>query len=84
MKPFEKIEIEIPFELYESLKNLNIDIKKEVVDFLCKKVRCTVSEEQLKAGYLAMGKTNLGLAKMCLEADEEAADIVEQHLTESE
>ena len=84
MKPFKKIEIEIPFKLYESLNELNIDIEKEVIDFLSKKVRCTLGEEKLKEGYLDMGKLNLGLAKMCLEADEAALEINEQHLTECE
>ena len=84
MKPFEKIEINIPCKLYEVLKELNIDIEGEVVDFLNKKVRCTYSEEELKDGYLSMGKINLGLAKMCLQADEDALVTKEQYLTECE
>lgn len=84
MKSLEKIEIEIPLKLYESLKELNIDIEREVIDFLSRKVRCTFSEEELKEGYLGMGKINLGLEKMCLEADEAALLVTEQNLTECE
>ena len=84
MKSLEKIEIEIPKSLYDELQKLNIDIKKEVTDALFKKVRYTFKKNELKVGYLKMGDINLGFAKMCLEADEDALKVTEQYLTECE
>ena len=84
MELLEKVEIEIPKKLYDNLKKLNIDISKEVNNALQKKVRYTLLEENLKEGYLSMGDINLGFAKMCLEADEDALKVTEQYLTECE
>lgn len=84
MELLEKVEIEIPKTLYDNLKKLNIDIKKEVVNALYRKIRYTFSENELKEGYLKMGDINLGFAKMCLEADEDALKVTEQYLTECE
>lgn len=84
MELLEKVEIEIPKTLYDELKKLNIDIKKEAINALIKKVRYTSLEEKLKEGYLKMGDINLGFAKMCLEADEDALKVTEQYLTECE
>lgn len=84
MKLLEKVEIEIPKTLYDDIKKLNIDIKKEVINALYKKVRYTYLEDDLKEGYLKMGDINLGFAKMCLEADEDALKVTEQYLTECE
>lgn len=84
MKLLEKVEIEIPKTLYDDIKKLNIDIKKEVINALYKKVRYTYLEDDLKEGYLNMGDINLGFAKMCLEADEDALKVTEQYLTECE
>jgi len=78
------IEIKISDKLYDELENLNVDVKKEVEKALLKKVRCSYSYEELKKGYQSMGKINLGFAKMCLEADEDALNVTEQYLTECE
>ena len=47
---------------------------------------CTVYERKnlLKDGYKRAGKTNLFLAEMCLEADNEALSVCEEKLTECE
>ena len=84
LESYKTIELKIPLKLYDSLKELNINIEKEVNEALFKKVRCFNSEEKLKEGYLAMGKVNLGFAKMCLEADEDALKNKEHYLTECE
>ncbi len=41
-------------------------------------------EIQWKKAYEELGELNLGLAEMCLEADNEALETTERNLTESE
>ena len=47
---------------------------------------CTVYERknQLKNGYIEMGKENLFFAEMCLKADNDALSVCEEKLTECE
>ena len=84
MESSKNIQIELSDGLYNDLKKLNIDVEKEIKEILYKKIRCSFSEVELSKGYREMGKINLGFAKMCLEADEDALCITEQYLTECE
>ena len=84
MESSKKIQIELSDELFDKLEELNIDVENEIKESLYKKIRCSYSEEELKKGYREMGKINLGFAKMCLEADEDALCVTEQYLTECE
>jgi hypothetical protein len=78
------ISIEIDELLYEKVIEKNIDVKKIVNDALVRAVKSTFSEEELKKGYEEMSEINLGLAKMCLEAENEALEKGELYLTECE
>lgn len=84
MKPTKTVTVDIPLELYNKLKEEGIDIAKVVNSALQKSIKVKISEEQLKKGYEEMSEINLGLAKMCLEADNEALSIGESYLTECE
>lgn len=84
MESLKKIEIEIPEKLYVDLEKFNIDIEKEIVKSLERLLRCYILEDEMEEGYKNMGEINLGFAKMCLEADEDALLKTEQYLTECE
>lgn len=84
MKPTERITVEIPFELYSELVEKSINIDEVIISALEKSVRIKFDEVELKKGYEEMGEINLGLAKMCLEADNEALEKGESYLTECE
>lgn len=84
MKSFKKLELEIPERLYSDLIKLNIDIEKEVLKSLERLVRCSFLNEDMEKGYQQMGKINLGFAKMCLEADEDALKKTERYFLECE
>ncbi len=78
------VDIKIPEDVYKKLKELNVDVEKVVNATLEKILRCSSKFESLKEGYQSMGDINLGFAKMCLEADEDALLLTEQYLTECE
>ena len=84
MEATKTISIEIAEPLYEKVKEKNIDVEKIVTDALTRAVKSTFSEEELKKGYEEMSEINLGLAKMCLEAENEALERGELYLTECE
>ena len=72
MKSYKNVEVEIPENLYNDLIKLNIDVEKEVVTALERLVRCSFMKVKLEEEYQKENKTNLGFAKMCLEANEDA------------
>ena len=84
MKPTESVTVEIPIALYNELIEKNIDINEVIISALKKSIKIKFDEEQLKKGYEEMSEINLGLAKMCLEADNEALEEGERYLTECE
>ena len=84
MKPTKTVTVDIPLELYDKLIEENIDIVKVINSALRKSIKLKIDNEQLKKGYEEMSEINLGLAKMCLEADNEALEVYESYLTECE
>ena len=84
LKPTESVTVEIPIALYNELIEKNIDINEVIISALKKSIKIKFDEEQLKKGYEEMSEINLGLAKMCLEADNEALEEGERYLTECE
>jgi len=78
------VTVEIPLSLYDEAMKKSIDINKVVNAALQKSIKMNFSEAELKKGYEEMSEINLGLAKMCLEADNEALEQGERYLTECE
>lgn len=84
MEPTKAVTVEIPLSLYDEAIAKGIDINKVVNVALQKSIKIKFSEAELKKGYEEMSEINLGLAKMCLEADNEALEKGERYLTECE
>lgn len=84
LKSFKSITVDIPQDLYDEVKKLNININRVVNIALQRSVKILGSEKKLEEGYREMSEINLGLAKMCLEADNDALKVTEQYLTECE
>ena len=86
-KPLESmitVSVEIPKSLYNEVKKRNIDIARTLNQALQKSIKIKSDEDDLKKGYEEMSEINLGLAEMCLEAENEALEIGERYLTECE
>lgn len=89
-----KISVILQPEIYEALDEMSRDseesksvsdlINKAICELIKNNKKKKESEEQLKKGYEELGEINLGLAEMCLEADNQALYITELNLTESE
>lgn len=89
-----KISVSLDPETYEALEKISRDseesksvselINKAIGEWIKNNKKKKESEEQLKRGYEELGEINLGLAEMCLEADNQALYITELKLTESE
>ena len=78
------VSVEIPKSLYNEVKKRNIDIARTLNQALQKSIKIRSDEDDLKKGYEEMSEINLGLAEMCLEAENEALEIGERYLTECE
>ena len=89
-----KISVFLEPETYKALDEMTRDsedprsisdlINKAICELIKNNKKKKESEEQLKRGYEDLGEINLGLAEMCLEADNQALYITELNLTESE
>ena len=84
MKENENITVSVPEEICRELRSRNINIDRFITSALERRLRLEYSEEELKKGYEEMGEINLGLAESGLEAENEALNLCESCLTESE
>lgn len=78
------VSVEIPKSLYNEVVKRNIDIAGTLNHALQKSIKLKFDEDDLKKGYEEMSEINLGLAEMCLEAENEALETGERYLTECE
>lgn len=89
-----KISVILEPEIYQALEEMAKDnenpksvsdiVNKAICELIKNNKKKKESEEQLKRGYEELGEINLGLAEMCLEADNQAWRLAELNLTESE
>ncbi len=68
----------------ESEQSVSDLINKAIDELIQKNKKKKKNEALLKKGYEELGEINLGLAEMCLEADNQALYVTERNLTESE
>ncbi len=68
----------------ESEQSVSDLINKAIDELIKKNKKKKKNEALLKKGYEELGEMNLGLAEMCLEADNQALCVTERNLTESE
>lgn len=86
-----KISVTLPELLVEEMDNIALALNRSRSEFVALAVKKYISEtkkieskEQMKKGYLEMGRTNLELAEDALLSDESACVIYEKFLSESE
>ena len=88
MDTTKKLEIEIPTAVLDFLKEENEDVNKVINcildNYINNKKKKKIIEEELTKGYEEMGIINLGLANLDIQSDNEALEIQELYLTESE
>ncbi|MBQ4109398.1 MAG: hypothetical protein IJC74_00795 [Clostridia bacterium] len=85
MDTTKKLEIEIPASVFDYLSEENEDVNKVINDILNDYINNKKKkEEEMINGYQEMGMINLGLANLGIQSDNEALDIGELYLTESE
>ena len=88
MDTTKKLEIEIPIAVLDFLKEENEDVNKVINcildNYINNKKKKKIIEEELTKGYEEMGIINLGLANLDIQSDNEALEIQELYLTESE
>ncbi len=89
-----KISVLLSAETYQALEEIAKEreepesisglVNQAICEWIKKNKKTKELEEQFKKGYEELGEINLGLAEMCLEADNQALYITELNLTESE
>lgn len=85
MDTTKKLEIEIPASVFDFLSEENEDVNKVINNILNDYINNKKKkEEEMIKGYQEMGMINLGLANLGIQSDNEALDIGELYLTESE
>ena len=85
------ISVTLPDVLVEEMDRISSSLNRTRSEFVAQAVKNYVKEirrieekEQMKKGYLEMGRTNLELAEDALLSDESACVIYEKFLSESE
>lgn len=86
-----EISVTLPDFLVEETDTIASSLNRSRSEFIALAVKSYISEykkiekkEQMKKGYLEMGKINLSLAESALLSDESACKIYEDFLSESE
>lgn len=86
-----EISVTLPELLVEEMDNIASTLNRSRSEFIALAVGKYISEtkkiesrEQMKKGYLEMGRINLELAENSLVSDESACVIYEKFLSESE
>ncbi len=86
-----RISVTLPDFLVEETDTIASSLNRSRSEFIALAVKSYISEykkieqkEQMKKGYLEMGKINLSLANSSLLSDESACKIYEDFLSESE
>ncbi len=86
-----KISVTLPDFLVEETDTIASSLNRSRSEFIALAVKSYISEykkieqkEQMKKGYLEMGKINLSIAASSLLSDESALEIYEDFLSESE
>ena len=86
-----RISVTLPDFLVEETDTIASSLNRSRSEFIALAVKNYISEykkieqkEQMKKGYLEMGKINLSLAESALISDENAFKIYEDFLSESE
>ena len=70
--------------LASSFNRSRSEIVALAIEKYVKEIKRVESEEQMKKGYLEMGRINLSLAEDSLLSDESACEIYEEFLSECE
>ena len=86
-----EISVTLPDFLVEETDTIASSLNRSRSEFIALAVKNYINEykkiekkEQMKKGYLEMGKINLSLAESALLSDESACKIYEDFLSESE